>query len=183
MTSFSIYTLEETPESDSSTTTPSSSSGGGVPTYTIREDQFNEGYTKSIGRWWKLKFNLKNETHEVKIDALTNSTIKIIISSEPQEATLAVGDERKFDLTNDSFYDLSVRLNSIKGLRTNLTIQSIHEGITSETIGEEDEKEDVAGEVYEEEKTDWVLIIGFVVLLIVVFWVFYFWKVKNYKKK
>ena len=84
----------------------SSSSGGGVPTYTVSVEQFAEGYIKSVGRGWKLKFNVENETHSLKVDDLTESTVKIIVSSEPQEATLVVGD-RKSTRLNSSHTDIS----------------------------------------------------------------------------
>ena len=141
--------------------------GGGVPTYIVSDEQFQQGYSKSVGKGWKIKFDVENETHQVKVDKLTNSTIKIIVSSEPQEATLVVGDTRRFEVTGDDFYDLSVRLNSIKGLRANLTIRSIHEEMSLEAVGEEGEMEVVAGEVFEEEKGDFVWIVGVIIALVV----------------
>ena len=166
VTQFSVYSSEETPTT-TTVTAATSSSDGGVPTYTVSVEQFQEGYTKSVGRGWKIKFDVNNETHEVKVDKLTSSTIKITVSSEPQEATLVVGDTRRFELTGDDFYDLSVRLNSIKGLRANLTIQSVYEEMSLEAVGEEGEKEVRAGEVFEEEKGDFVWIVGVIIALVV----------------
>ena len=36
------------------------------------------------------------------------------VSSKPQQAVFNIGDEKKFEVNNDSYYDLIIRLNSIK---------------------------------------------------------------------
>ena len=111
---------------------------------------------------------------------LTDTTAKIEVSSTPQEATLSVGDTRKFDVSEDGYYDLVVTLNSILGGKADLTIKSISELITVESEIGEQEKEEVAGgeEIIQEDsifKKWWFWLI--IVLIVVGAKVSY-----NYKK-
>jgi len=75
---------------------------------------------------------------------LTDITAKIEVSSTPQEATLSVGDTRKFDVSEDGYYDIIVTLNSILDSKADLTIKSINELITTESEAGEQEKEESA---------------------------------------
>jgi hypothetical protein len=65
----------------------------------------------------------------VGVVGLTNTTATINVSSIPQQAVFNIGDVKKFDVTNDSYYDLSVKLNSIALSKANITVTSIHEQI------------------------------------------------------
>ena len=175
VTQFSVYSAGETPGSSSS----SSSSGGGsgvssTSTYTVSDEQFKSGYSRKIKVNNRFKFAIENETHTLKLVSLTNTTAVINVSSKTQQATLAVGDTRKFELTNDSFYDLSATLNSIENKKANFTILSIHEEITSESIADEGGKEKTAAETEQEEKTAekgaklWKILIGVLAVIFLV---------------
>ena len=59
----------------------------------------------------------------------STSTKAVINISSIEQVTLNIGDLKKFDITDDGFYDLSVKLNSITTPKINLTIQSIKEQI------------------------------------------------------
>ena len=103
------------------------------------------------------------------------ATLKITVSSDPQEATLSVGDTRKFDVSDSGFYDVSVTLNSIIYGKADLTILSISEEVTVEseaeqTGAEEEAVEEAAGEepVVVEGSQVWIWIIVIVVVLIIV---------------
>ena len=94
--------------------------------------------------------------HTVSLMELTNSTIKINVSSEPQIAIVTVGDFRRFEVSGDNFYDVLVTLNSINAtsLKANVSVISIAEEITEETIAEEEEKEGASAGLYEEESVE-----------------------------
>jgi hypothetical protein len=83
-----------------------------------------------------IKFTIENtqennrrENHVLSVDKVTSSSIEITISSNTIKAILNIREEKKFDLTNDSYYDLYVKLNSISNNKANFTIKSIYEAI------------------------------------------------------
>ncbi len=158
------FVLVATPSSDS----PSSS--GGTPTYNPTESNIQQGYSKQLGKSWKLKFTSNEEEHQLKLDSFnpTNKTATITISSKPQTKTLSVGEEWKVNLDGDDNYDLLVRLENVTTIRANVFIMEIDEEIVleSEVVVEEDEKVDE--EIVEDKpETNWLLFIGYIILVIV----------------
>ncbi|MDI3544583.1 MAG: hypothetical protein PWQ28_864, partial [Candidatus Woesearchaeota archaeon] len=140
---------------------PSSrSSGTTYPTYRIDEEELSNGYQKVMRKNWRILFRIDGESHTFKVEDVTKTTAGISISSETQEAILSIGEEKKFEITGDDYYDILVRLNSIDStneiyLKANFTIQSIHEEIIpleEEEIEEEiNETEEIIEEPIEEE--------------------------------
>ena len=134
--------------SDSATDGTSSSSTTALKwtrSYSISDNQFNEGYTQQLATKGRIKFKVGSTIHQAGVLELTETTAKIEVSSTPQEATLAIGDTRKFDVSEDGYYDLVVMLNSILDSKADLTIKSINELITTESEAGEQEKEESAG--------------------------------------
>ncbi|MFQ5531682.1 MAG: hypothetical protein ACE5ES_03650, partial [Candidatus Nanoarchaeia archaeon] len=177
---FSVYQLS-TPSSDTTDSTTSSSSGGSSTsgggsstgkTYIINEGQLTEGYSKGLGVNDRFKFTISTETHFLTLMGITSSTIKINITSELQEAVLAVGDIRKFELTGDNFYDLSVKLNSIANNTADLTLKAISEEITEQTKAEEQQKQEEAEKKRDEELevgekgVNWKLIVIIAIIVV-----------------
>ena len=122
----------------SSTDGSSSGSSGVSPTiYTVTSNLLAEGYTRTLAKNGKLKMNISNEWHYLNVTNIKESTVTIIVSSTPQEVVLSVNETRKFDLTSDSYYDLSAKLNSItsNATRASITVKSIHEQITGASGG------------------------------------------------
>ncbi|MDD5191968.1 MAG: LamG domain-containing protein [Candidatus Nanoarchaeia archaeon] len=119
---------------DIPTPATSLSGGGGLPVYTINKESLSNGYTKSLGENWKFNFNINNKSHELKVKDInyTSKTALISISSEKQEKLMSAGEEWKVELTNDSYYDLYVKLNSITSNLANLTLKSVYEKIETE---------------------------------------------------
>ncbi|MEK6825769.1 MAG: hypothetical protein AABY00_03210, partial [Nanoarchaeota archaeon] len=113
-----------------------SSDGGVAPTttwtqtYTISESQVTQGYTASLAAKERVKLTVGGQEHTVGVLSLTSTTATIQIASTPQTATLSVGENKKFEITNDSFYDLNVTLYSISGNKANVSIISIHEAMS-----------------------------------------------------
>ncbi|MCK4730727.1 MAG: thrombospondin type 3 repeat-containing protein [Candidatus Aenigmarchaeota archaeon] len=139
----------------SGSTSSRSSSGGiyipsyWITTYTVTDKNFTAGYSRELKEKRRLKIKVDDENHYVGIVNLTNTTVTINISSTPQQATFLVGDEKKFEVTNDSYYDIYVKLNSITNDLANLTIKKIHELILTEP----EEEIEVENQTVEQEET------------------------------
>ena len=174
------------PSSAGSYNTPtaaaSTSGGGGSPSYwsktvVVDEADFTEGYTKDLKKKERIKVDIEGDTHYIGVVDIASSTVTINISSETIQATLSVGDERKFDVSADGYYDLYVKLNSISSNKADLTIKSINEKVTEESEAQEQEKQQAAEEeqqtpiTTEEEKSLawlWILVIIVVVIAIAI---------------
>ena len=124
------------------TATSSGGDGGTAPEYIstkiITQAEFEAGVEKQLKTNERVKLNVigmagASETHYVGIKELTETNAKIKVSSTPQTAVLSIGEEKKFDVTNDGSYDISVKLNSIVSNKASLTIKSINEKIAVET--------------------------------------------------
>ena len=118
--------------------------------------------------------------HYVGVDEVTLSTVKITVSSDPQTVILSVGDVEKFDLDGDDYYDLKVTLNSIENNKADITLKSIYEEVTVETIAEEAGKESGAVEEEAEKSKVWIWVAVIIVLLIIIGGGYGF---KKYKKE
>ncbi len=150
------------------------SNGGGTTytkTYVVTDEQFIEGYTKQVKKNEKIRIKVDGKTHNVGVTGLTSTTATLSIFSTPQEATLSVGDERRFDVDADDYYDVYVKLNKIESNKADVTIKSIHEKVTAETIAQEQQKQESADSQAEEELESknltwlWIVIIVAVVLI------------------
>lgn len=96
-------------------------------TYAPTDEQLVVGYFKVLVKGDRVKVKVINESHYVGIINVSANEIVINVSSTPQQATLRVDETKKFEVTNDSYYDVSVTLNSINGTKANLTVNYIHE--------------------------------------------------------
>ena len=105
-------------------------------TYSVEDNNFKTGYTKSLAQRKRLKISVENETHYVGIVNLTNTTVTINVSSDTQQKIFNIGNIYKFDVTNDNYYDIEVKLNNILDNKANITITSIHEEIIVEEVNE-----------------------------------------------
>jgi len=127
--------------------TATATTGGGSPSYYPSSEDMTEGYTKVLGRGWKLKFDIGGDDHELKVDKIENETVTIIILSEPQNKTLSVGEEWKVNLDGDEDYDLLVRLENVSLFRAEVFLKSISEAVVEEVVVDEDVDDDVGDEV------------------------------------
>ncbi|MBI2630158.1 hypothetical protein HYW76_03575 [Candidatus Pacearchaeota archaeon] len=117
--------------SSSSTTTASGGGGSAVSfwatTYVPIDSQFVSGYTQTLAKASRVKIKVSSEDHYVGVVSLTNTSATINISSTPQQAVFNIGEEKKFDVDSNNYYDISVKLNSISLSKANLTIKTINE--------------------------------------------------------
>jgi flagellar basal body-associated protein FliL len=162
-------------------------SGGGTSytnTYVENTKDFSEvkEITKQLKTNERVRIKIVNTNHDIGITGLTATTATVEITSTPQIATLNVGDTRKFDITEDGYYDLSVTLNKIESSKADITITSVYEKVTEETAKteEEEQREAIAQREQEEEeaaaakKRTWMwIIIGVIVVLVVLIGVGY----------
>jgi len=151
--SSSIYSLTV------SYTPPISSIGGGggggstttYKTYIINDEQLLQGYTQILSKNDKIKFSIADENHSLIVNSI-NETLNytnLTLNSTPLSFLIYVNETKKFELTNDSFYDLLVKLNNLVENKANLTIKQIYEEISAE--GKKEERKE-GKEVGEEEK-------------------------------
>ena len=113
---------------------PSGGGGGSTSVPAAINLAVSDGYTKQMYVGETLSFKVDNQPHSVYIQGIIADSVVIKLSSEPQIVILKAGEEKKIDLTNDSYYDLFVRLNAVKNGVINLTIKDIHESKTTSPV-------------------------------------------------
>ena len=162
-----------------------SSSGGSYSTsfwtkgtHAVAKEQFALGFTKQLSVKQRIKVQVGSANHHVGVTGLTATAATINISSDPQQAVLSIGDERKFEVSGDNYYDIFVKLNSIENNKADVTIKSINELISEESVTAEIMKEEEAIAAEEpvvetiEEKSSsllwWILTIVIVIVIILV---------------
>jgi hypothetical protein len=134
-----------------------SSGGSGTPastywtsTYVYDEKELKDkgALTREIRIRNRIRIKVNGSTHYVGVVELTNTTVKINVTSKPQQATFSIGEENRFELTNDTYYDLYIKLNDINNSRANITIKYIQEEMPSslQTTSEDSETEDTLGD-------------------------------------
>jgi hypothetical protein len=122
-------------QTDDSTSETSSDSASTTAYWTTTyapdsSDFSNEtGYVKELALQSRVKVNISSSSHYVGVVGLTSTKATINISSTPQQAVFNIGDEKKFEVTGDDYYDLFVKLNGISNNKANTSIRTIHEKI------------------------------------------------------
>jgi len=154
-------------------TIPYTQSGSGSSGFwlgTIIEDKEDisdmEEITKQLSRRQKLRIRVNNEEHYIGVVDIKENFAVINISSMPQQATLYIGDEQKFDVNEDNYYDLNIKLNNIKSNNINITLKSIYEEIPAE-----EQEEQLQQELPEKEKGfegKFILFIMAIIVIVVV---------------
>ena len=83
--------------------------------------------TRILSKGAKVAFRIEGEIHYIEIIEITNTGVTINISSTPQQVVLNIGEEKKFEVTDDDYYDILIRLNDIDNNLANITTSYIHE--------------------------------------------------------
>jgi len=177
------------------TTTTTTTSGGGTSLINVPQADFKKGVEKVLYPGWRVSFEIsstedgdvKKEQHILKVISVKRNYTTIEIRSEPIRVDIYVGEEKKFDLNNDSYYDLYLKLNSIKYNHINLTIKEINEAVFKTDTGQEEREEE---EVIEEEadvELTWLekkeIIIASVLVLVAVISAVTFLVIRRRKRK
>ena len=143
-------------------------------TYTAVEEEFNgDGYTRELSEEQRIKVSIENEYHYIGLISLTETTATIEVSSIPQEATLNIGEIKKFEVTDDNYYDIYVKLESISNDKATITAKFMHEEIP---VSQNDTDEEGIGDLIttedesKERNLTWLWIaLGIIVILLIVF--------------
>ena len=155
-----------------------SSSPGGTSTLTYKplKEELAKGYTKTLFAGQGISFEANDESHLFKLEEIDGSEAVISISSETQEATFEVGEEKMFDVNSDDYYDLSVRLNSLDDYRAGFTVKTINEKIPQEISSENQTQNNkgYVGEVFGGDKKGSSLIFFGLLIAIIAIVVAYF---------
>jgi hypothetical protein len=157
-----------------------------VLTYILNDEQITIGASRALKLRDKIKFSINSEDHLITLKDFTKKTSTITIFSDPIEATLILGDSRRFDLDNDGYYEILIKLENIEGEMAEIFIMKIHELRTPQTEKQEKEKEFNAIKLKSKEETtenpflftgnkliDIVLVITYVLIFIVIFIILY----------
>ncbi|MFZ5955738.1 MAG: hypothetical protein ACOYT4_04905 [Nanoarchaeota archaeon] len=102
-------------------------------TRSVSDEEFSNGYTQRLQAKERFRVLIDNEYHYVGIINISGNTATINVSSTPQQANFNIGDEKKFEINEDNYYDLYVKLNGIEENQANLTIGKINEMIEEAT--------------------------------------------------
>ena len=130
-----LYNFTTLSASTESVSSGEGGGGGGFGTwiYTYREDDrelSEKGFiTKILGKRERVRVKIDSRIHHIGIVELNNVNITINVSSAPQQAILAIGEEKKFEITDDEYYDVLVKLNNISDNKANVTVSYLHEEI------------------------------------------------------
>ena len=145
-----------------------------VQTATLDQATQSSGVSASLGARQRLSVPVvtntatgATESHSVGVVSLSTSAAVIEVASTPQQATLAIHQTQKFDVTADGYYDLAITLVGIAGGKANVTVQSIHEqipvaaGVTAPVV-------DTPAEVAPSSRGSWFSSTSFWVVLVLI---------------
>jgi hypothetical protein len=155
-----------------------SGGGGGLVTYAVSTEQFTAGYSKELIRGERVRFSIDDEEHTVSVENVTTDRVTIVVNSTPQTATLIVGEMKKFNVDNDQYFDLSIKLNSISVNKANITLSRLHEPISQENTSSENFNENTSsqesGKGLKENLLKFAPILGVLIIIALVAIIFYF---------
>jgi len=138
-----------------------------------------QGFTKQISKNERVKIKVGGSDHHIGVTEITKTTVTIQIASTPQEKTLTIGDERKFDIDNDGTYDIYAKLNDIIDDKADITMRAISETVTSASESKQQNQEASAQEKQQNEKMIWTaMVIGIIIAILIIGALTYF----SYKK-
>jgi hypothetical protein len=188
--------------------------GGGTPktsfwqvTRDITTLDLSQGSEQSLAYRERLKINLsingKNKTYFTGISKLENNYVIVNVSGDSeQSAKFYSGNQEKFDLDSDNYYDLEIKINSIVNNKASLFIKQINEKINSaaavtnptntanaikvpdaNTTLQQNENAENNGSA--SQTVYWVIVGGIILIILIIGWViiyFIFKKRKNVYK-
>lgn len=162
-----------------------------IYTGTVNSNQFAKGYTFTFKERYRLKVSILGENHYIGVVKINFNTKKVTInvSSTSQQAILREGENKRFEVTGDNYYDIMVRLNGIDTIsRANITIKTIREMITSQAVNTSITQTGSSGGVVETESEEssslkTIILIVIMVLIVIVIGAIVYNLVKNRRYK
>ena len=176
LTNFGAGDLTE--DSTDDTTTGS----GGGSSITLTADQLTAGSTNELYVGKVVKFTVAGVSHSFFLTAIRTDSVSLRILSNLITATLIIGEEKKFDINTDGYYDLSVKLNSIEDRRASITLKSINESTSASaetTIPGEGETTPTettgVGETITKAAKSWItwLVVAIIIVLAIISYIIY----------
>jgi len=139
----------------------------------------------------RIRFNHENQEHEINIRSIHDEKVKVIISSEPQDAWLEYGVWRKVDVDQNGGMDISVKVeeegyNQISVYLEKLSTSYSPSEPTEETSEEELIEEEQTTEEETEDQiktTNWAITAPLAILALLVLATIVFLLLKKKKKK
>ena len=128
-------------------TTDRDGSGGGTftsfwtSTSEVSLQSLEQGLVRPMKERQRLRYYIDGHRHYIGIVSMTDTTVTVNVSSTPQQATISIGETKKFEVTDDNYYDISITLNSINTTisEAELLIKYIYElipGTTNQTYNQ-----------------------------------------------
>ena len=117
---------------ESSGNSGGSSSGSSATwksTKTVSNQEFIAGAGEIAAEEERFKIEVNGGIHYVGVVEVTDTTATIEVFSTLQKAVLLIGQIKKFDVTEDDFYDIQITLNNITNKKADITIKKIYERI------------------------------------------------------
>lgn len=135
--------------------------------------------SKSLGRNNRIKLKIGGEVHHVGVRSVSETNATIEVASDVQEAVLNIGDGKKFEVTDDGFYDLEVFLNNITNGKAGIIIHSLSEEVPLEEkvvdkdVVEAIEMEDIQDFFDRRGYATYLIFAGIIILVVIVLVLFY----------
>ena len=121
-----------------STESCSSSSGGGGggtstsgTTYSLTNQQLDEGITKTFEEDDRFKFKVSGRFHTATLEKLTDEEASFLVESTPQTFILKEGESQKVDVDDNDIYDILLMVKDIDVDEVNVSIVAITEFISA----------------------------------------------------
>ncbi|MCK5611986.1 hypothetical protein KAR91_59500 [Candidatus Pacearchaeota archaeon] len=95
------------------------------------ENDISGGINLEIEEGEEITFVIGDEEHTLTVDSVSDTSVNLIIESNPIQFDIDVGEEKKFDLDSDDFYDIEIKLKAITDGVPEIYMKEIHESIDS----------------------------------------------------
>jgi len=155
-------------------------------TFIVTNNQFENGYSKELEERQRLRVKI-NSYHYTGVIGLTETSAVINVSSDPQQVEFNINDEKRFDLNEDDYYDLIVRLNSIEDNKADVFVQSIYEHVVKKKLLNETEDIEMPKSGPDIMKKNWIyknkLLVSLILTAIIVLVIVMVWKPFKVKSK
>ena len=73
--------------------------------------------SRAMGEKERVRIMINGEKHHLGVIDIKENSVIINVSSTPQQAEIKIGESKKFELNNDTFYDIEATLNSIDSVK------------------------------------------------------------------
>ena len=137
----------------------------------------------------KIRFDHKNQQHEINIRSIHNEKVKVKISSEPQDAWLEYGVWRKVDVDQNGGMDVLIKVEKIYSNEISVYLEKLSSSYSPAEPTEETSEEEVVEETADEEEIqeklktmNWAIIAPLLILALIILATSIFLLLKKKKK-